>query len=424
MKRNSRNNLLASGLVLTVLLAASCNTGHRHEAHAETYTCPMHPAVISDRRGTCPVCGMDLVRKGSNGETGNLPPALAAVTRSPSQWVHSSVATVKATYTRAAGAVQATGMVTYDVGSLQTIAVRASGRIEKIYLRYPYQRVTKGQPVAQLYSPELVQAQRELLFVTENDSGNTTLLQAARNKLALLGLTPAQIDDLLKRRTPTTTITLYSAYDGYVVIAKPATIAPQVAQANSMNAMPRAEASTTGSDTTPALPMLREGAYVAAGQTLFNIVDQANLRLELDLPAAQAANVSRGDTLVVTLPNGTAAQATVDFIQPYTDGAQDLIKVRVYTAHASQLPVGQLVQVTVQLQGIESMWVPRQAVVDLGMHQVVFVKARGAFRPKRVSTGATVGKRIEIMAGLASADEIAASAQYLVDSESFINVTD
>src|SRR5687767_12734146 len=193
MKRNWRNSLMFTTMLLVLLtLVVSCNKGGEHAEHGDTYTCPMHPTVISDKPGTCPVCGMNLVRKAQAGEEVEITEDLAKLIKSPNEIVIASIKTIKGQYKSMPVSVEAQGVVTYDTKNIYTIPSRVNGRLEKVYLKYAFQLVSKGQKIAEIYSPELLTAQRELLFLLENDAENESLIDAAKNKLELLGFSTSQ----------------------------------------------------------------------------------------------------------------------------------------------------------------------------------------------------------------------------------------
>jgi Cu(I)/Ag(I) efflux system membrane fusion protein len=156
---------------------------------------------------------------------------------------------------------------------------------------------------------------------------------------------------------------------------------------------------------------------------LFNIVNANSLRIELNLPASQAVSIKKDSPLKMNYGNGVIQNATVDFVQPFLSEGQELVKLRVYSDKVDNLHIGQLIDAEISLSAIESLWVPKIAVLDLGNEKIVFVKDRGVLKPKKVSTGITSGDQIEIRSGLTSSDQIAANAQYLIDSESFIKTS-
>ena len=411
-----RNNILT--FLLIAFAISSCNSD-KHAEHADTYTCPMHPTVISDKPGVCPVCGMDLVRKAREGEEVKITEDLAKLIKSPNEVVASSIKTIKPTYKAMDANIEALGVVTYDSRNVYTVPARIGGRLEKVYLRYPFQKVSKGQKIADIYSPELVTAQREFLYLLENDHGNTALISGSKNKLLLLGFSAVQIDELIRRKEPSVTISIYSAYDGYVI--KDDQRAPAASTSSKMNSM--AVAGTVASaDQSPANSgeLIRAGSYVSPGQTIFKIVNTSSLFVELNLPVSEAGAVKTNGEISLDMGDGIPEKKTIGLVEPFFERGEAFVKLRVYIKRTENIQIGRLVKATLTVHSPESLWVPKEAVVDLGMDHVVFVKDRDVFKSKRVSTGMHTGGWIEIKTGLASSDELAGNAQYLVDSESFI----
>ncbi|MBN8864692.1 MAG: efflux RND transporter periplasmic adaptor subunit, partial [Sphingobacteriales bacterium] len=155
------------------------------EAADVVYTCPMHPEIIRNKPGACPICGMALVKK----ETGNQKlgdAELAYLLKPANEFVLSSIPVTSIEKRGEQIEIEALGNITYDTRQAGSISARVSGRIEKLYVRYRYQRVTKGQHILDIYSPELLTAQQNLLFLLKNDAANITFIEAAKEKLLLL----------------------------------------------------------------------------------------------------------------------------------------------------------------------------------------------------------------------------------------------
>ena len=430
MKRNWRNNWILY-LAVILLTLTSCGQDGEHAEHADTYTCPMHPTVVSDLPGRCPVCGMDLVRKARQGEKVEITEDLSKLIKSPNEVIVASIKTIRGQYKPVLVSVQAQGLVTYDTRNIYTIPARAGGRLEKIYLKYAFQPVSKGQMIAEIYSPELVTAQRELLFLLEKDPGNKPLIEASKKKLELLGFSDGQVSDLIQRKETTTKFNVYSPYSGYLItdqqapsisVAMPSTqesTGGGMADGMGLTTSPSTKASTSGKYNFTGT-IVREGDYVTSGENLFTVVNSNALRIELGLPGDYSDAVSAGSKVELSFGNGMYQVASVDFVQPFFSEGQDFFKIRVYTRKTEGLHIGQLVSARINLQSTESLWVPKEAVLDLGLQKVLFLKEHGVLKPKQVVTGASAEGMIEIKSGLASSDEIAANAQYLVDSESFI----
>lgn len=411
---------------LLLLLAITACRKNQHAEHVDTYTCPMHPSVISDRPGSCPVCGMDLVRKSRPGEEVKITGELARLVQSPNETVVASIATTRGEYKSLPVKTEAHGIVTYDTRKVYQIPARIGGRLERVFLKYIFQPVAKGQRIADIYSPELLTAQRELLYLTTNDPLNQSLIESARSKLYLLGASENQVAELLLRKEPLYTFPIFSPYSGYVVnsTSLPVMQASSVGTKSTDDGMGGPTLNTTGTsvaaNSLPPTELIREGAYVSAGQILFKVANTDALRVELNLPTTLTGTVHMGDPLVLDWGNGVTEKGQIDFVQPFFSEGEEFIKIRVYVSNKGQLRIGQLVTAMIELKETEALWVPREAVIDLGLDKIVFVKERGAFQPRKVVTGILTDGKIEIRKGLSSAEEVAIHAQYLVDSESFI----
>ncbi|MCW5910833.1 MAG: efflux RND transporter periplasmic adaptor subunit [Cyclobacteriaceae bacterium] len=373
----------------------------------------MHPTVVSDRQGVCPVCNMDLVRKARAGEEVKITEELARLIKSPNESVVSDIKTVKGEYTSQPVTGTATGVVTYDTRNLFTIPARVGGRLEKVFLKYAFQPVRKGQKVAEIYSADLAIAQRELLFLISQQE-SAALIEDAKQKLRLVGVTDAQIKELIQSKEIQYRFPVLSAVEGYVILKEAQPPVVQVPVAMGM------AASVTGSSQSPveSTALVREGEYVNAGATLFNIVSTYALWIEISVPSDQSRNLNVGDTLNLVLNNQQTKQGRVGFVQPFFNDKQGFAIVRVYVPDANLKP-GAIVTAQWTVQSDKLMWVPREAVIDLGNESVVFVKERGAFVPKQIAVIESIANRLAL-SGISSSDELAADAQFMVDSEGFI----
>ena len=413
--------------ILAMLLFSCTNKDSSHE-HSDTYICHMHPTVVSDRPGVCPVCAMDLVRKGRPGEEVKITEDLAKLIKSPNEVVLASIKTTKAEYKSMPVLLTIQGVVTYDTRNIYTIPARVGGRLEKVFLKYNYQPVRKGQKVAEIYSAELVNAQREFIYLLKNDPGNQLIINAAKSKLLLLGASEKQIDQLTKTQEVTNTFSIFSPHDGFVISDdQPAPAAPPNGATKSSGGMGMGAsgntASASPSATTPvsASSFVRAGSYVASGQTLFKIVNTNSLWIEFNVPLAQASQIKVGDELE-WMDQGKTKPLKIDFVEPFFSESEDFIKLRSYYK-GSEISVGQLVEARTHTKSMESLWIPQQALFDLGIDEIVFVNERGLFKPRKVSSGLHAGDWVQILNGLASSDEVAINAQYLVDSEGFIKTS-
>lgn len=401
MTRNLKINTWTLALLL-MLWSAACNR-HDHSAQDYVYTCPMHPTVTSNQPGACPVCGMELVRQGGPTAEVEMTPELSRVMKSPDEAIVASINTVRAEYKSMPVDIDVEGMVTYDTRNVYTIPSRVAGRLERVYITYELQPVKAGQKVAEVYSPPLSAAQRELIFLLENDPTNTMLIDAARRKLELLGMSRTQIETLTTKREIMPTVSIYSAHSGYVTLgdASPSLSSPMSSGDNGER-------------------LVRVGDYVSAGQTLFTLVDSKAQRIELHVPGTVGQSIRPGSKVQLSIGGGIMQDVTIDLVEPFSSNNQPFTKVRVYAESPQGHRIGSLVRARIHIDMQEALWVPRTAVLDLGTQQIVFVQQRGVLRPKVVGTGMVSDDMIEIKSGLATSDEIAANAQFLVDSESFV----
>ena len=196
--RNSMQRIIVNcQLSILVVMLLACSS--RDSAHqGETYTCPMHPTVVSDKPGTGPVCGMDLVRKAQEGEEVVITKELNRLTKSPNEVVTASINTIRGEYKSIPVTKELLGIVTYDTRSIYVIPARIGGRLEKVYLKYNFQPVTKGMKIAEVYSPELISAQREFVYLIQNDKENRLLIDGAISRLKFLGATEKQVAQLVE----------------------------------------------------------------------------------------------------------------------------------------------------------------------------------------------------------------------------------
>lgn len=409
---------LVSTLIVVIALNVLCGCSRESSQEKDTYTCPMHPTVISDKPGACPVCGMDLVRKARPGEGVEVTGELAKLVKSPNERVVGSVKTTRGEYKALPVRIEAQGIITYDTRFVYSLPARIGGRLEKVYLKYAFQPVKKGQKVADIYSPELLTAQRELLYLIANDPGNNTLIESAKTRLTLLGATQSQIESLVANKEVVRIFSIFSPYDGYVISGtQPAPAIKNQASSSSMmgeSGSPQPAVASTPAD----LP--RAGAYVAVGETLFQIVNSTALRLEMNVPVSSSGLIRVNDEVDLEDDEGKFKKANVDFIQPFLTAGEEFTKVRLFIHNQGTYKIGQLVKGTIRLKEWEALWVPATAILDKGLEKVVFIKEGGSFKPRGIATGILTDGWVEVTRGLASADEIAASAQYMIDSESFI----
>ncbi len=439
------------GAVLLLLLAGCQGKAHGPESTApaqplatsaaQQYTCPMHPQIIRAEPGSCPICNMDLVPKVMSNVAAAAAPevGLDNVLAEPNAAVLSSIATVRPAPVGAAAAADATGagiivsdtlslpgVVAYDPRRSRVVAARFGGRIERLLVRSNYQPVRRGEKLLDLYSPELVTAQQEYIFVLENDADNAALVGGARHKLALLGLTETQLQGLARTRHPTYRVAVFSPYDGYVV----ETPAGAGSSASPAAASPASQLSLT------------EGAYVTTGQALFQVINTSQVWGLFQPTPAELARLRPGQQLQIAV-EGQAKRLTarLDFVEPEFRTGESTAAVRVYLPNPQgELRRGQRLTARIVAGAAAAtnatassgatapanpgaFWLPRAAVVDLGTRQIAFVQRGATFVPVLVQVGPRTATQVQVLSGLRGDENVAANGQYLIDSEGFIQAT-
>ncbi|MEO5996392.1 MAG: efflux RND transporter periplasmic adaptor subunit [Chitinophagaceae bacterium] len=397
----------------TVLVLSAHQHQNGDSAEAEVYACSMHPQIIRDKPGKCPICGMELVKK----STDNIKIEgidLSTLIRPTNGYVISSIPVTTLENSSENIEVDALGTVAYDTREVGTISARVAGRIEKLYVRFRYQKIVVGQKIMDIYSPELLTAQQNLLFLLKNDAANTSFINTAKEKLLLLGMSNEQLQHLIKTQQPSFTISVYSKYGGHIHEA-----------AGVMNSGNNNPGGMKGINVTTEELFLKEGMYIQKGQSIFSVYNPSKVWALLNIYADNQGLIKRGNAVQLTAETAPDNSFTgrVDFIEPFFRKENKTLSVRVYFDNSKlQLPVGS--QVKAKISGSPQMadWLPKESIVSLGLDKVVFVKAPGGFTPHIVATGFTNNGKRQILNGLAVTDSVAQNAQFLMDSESFIKI--
>ena len=406
---------------MIILSLYSCNnkTGNPESSHAvkssTTYTCPMHPEVTSDKPGNCPKCGMELVQNATHThEVGNI--ELNALLKPTNEFVISAIPTISIQSGRKDVTIEALGSIGYDTRQTGNISARVSGRIEKLYVRYKFQKITKGQKVMDIYSPELMEAQENLLFLLKNDATNSTMINAAKQKLLLLGMSENQLRSIIQKGKPDFSVSVYSNYAGHIHEAGAAGSMGSVTSfSNSMEEISEASSELT----------LKEGMYVQKGQTIFNVFNPGKSWVLLNIFSEDVPLVKIGQTvsIVPEVAPEKKFTGTIGFIEPFFRPGNKTLSVRIYFDNSRmQLPIGSQVKSEIATAGISGDWIPKEAVISLGLTKVVLKKVDGGFIVNKIETGSEADGYIEVLQGLLPTDAIAGNAQYLMDSESFVKI--
>jgi membrane fusion protein, copper/silver efflux system len=399
--------------LLALIMATACTnpkqkTTAAQDKEAVTYTCPMHSQIVEDHPGSCPICGMTLIkRSGQASEGAGI--SLNTVLQPVNGAVISSVNAISPVQKELPATITAEGYLDFDTRTFNNIASRFSGRIEKLYIKYAFQEIHAGQRIFDIYSPDMVTAQQDLLYLTKNSLQEAGLINAAKQKLLLLGMTGAQVNQVINSGKIFYSLPVYSPYEGHVHDAAHSQMSGDIKPEQNF---------------TTNLPLsAKEGMYVEKGQTLFNVVNPHHLWAILKIEHSKAAGLKLNQPVKINSPDmpGKTITGKVNFIEPFLRNGDKSTSIRVYIDNMEHdLKVNSLVKATIQTGVMSGLWIPRSAIINLGQTQVVWVKNGPLYKARQVNTGAVNGNEILVTKGLAVTDSLAENAQYLTDSESFI----
>lgn len=294
---------------------------------------------------------------------------------------------------------RATGVVMVDETAITQVVLKFGGFVEGLHVNFTGQPVRRGDPLLDIYSPELVAAQQELLLASQLQrevgrsaipglpGGTTDLVDAARRRLRLWDISDAQIEEVTRSGRARRTLTLYAPSSGVVVDKK-----------------------------------VVEGQSVQPGDHLYTIADLSAVWIEVALREIDAAAVRKGtaaDIELASLP-GRPFKGRVAFIYPTLDSASRTVRARVVVANTTGvLKPGMYATVRLATPSRSALTVPNTAILRTGERNVVFVDmGQGQLMPNDVELGRTAGGYTEVLGGLEPGQRVVTSAQFLLDSES------
>lgn len=365
-----------------------------------TFYCPMHPTYTSDRPGTCAICNMNLVPLDPGDQAiASKIPGHAVVKIHPERLQLIGVKFGTAGKQKVEKTIRAVGRVDYDERRLSAVSLKVAGWIEELPVNATGQLVKKGDPLLVLYSPELLEAQRNFLLAAESvatvgaetpESARAFAQEAsksARDRLLLWDLTAEQIAEIAAKKEPQTRVTFLSKVQGIVTKRN-----------------------------------VLLGGAVQPAMELFEIADLSSVWVLADIYEYELRDVSVGQAATVTLATrpGDSFSGNVAYVYPYLNEATRTVRVRVEVPNPEGLLKPGLygnVELAVDLG--ERLVVDEQAVVDTGNRSIVFVDlGEGRFEPREVTLGARVKGLAVIANGLVEGEKIVTSGNFLVDSES------
>jgi Cu(I)/Ag(I) efflux system membrane fusion protein len=400
------------------------NVISRELGPGQEFYCPMDPQVVRstyEPNGDvpkCPICGMPLSKR-KKGETASLPKGITGrVQLSPERIQLAGIKTVAAEYRPIAKQTKTVGYVAFDESRLSRIVSRVDGYVEKLYVDKTYDFVHKGDPLAEIYSPELYSTARELVLALKGQ-GLEGIAASARNKLALLGVSQEDIDRMVASGEPAKNVRIRSPQTGYVVAKKIVVGASVEAK---MTLLEVADLSTVWVEADvyeKDIPFLQVGEKVeAAVEALPQRAFTGKLALVYpELDAATRTNRVRFelDNSQRELRPGMFATVRIntplESIEPYRSVAAKSGRTILTSLNGQE-----------KASGYEFLVVPERAVVDTGLKKVVYVEREpGLFEGVEVELGPRQGDFFPVIHGLKPGDKVAAAGGFLIDAETRLN---
>lgn len=408
---------------------------HEHKDDGQLWTCGMHPNVIQDEPGNCPICGMNLTpidnpekSKKSTADAdrkilfwrapmdpnfisdkpGKSPMGMDLVPiyegeESTGKEIEIShvvmqnigVKTTTIQKKKLSRVIRTVGEIDYDETAIKRVNTKLDGWIEKLYVDYTGAYVEKGQPVVDIYSPQLVSTQEEYLLVYRSfklnkaSSSSDSLVNAAKRRLLFWDIGEGQISELEKTGVVKKTLTLRSPYSGIVIHKN-----------------------------------VEEGMFIKAGTDLFRIANLGNVWLYADIYEYEIPWLKVGQKAELGLsylPEKTFA-GFIQYIYPYLENKTRTVKVRMqFPNYGYQLKPNMYANVKIYPRSSTPVVVvPSEAVIRTGERSLVFkVLGHGKFLPQEIKLG-ILGENdeYEVLEGLQENDEVVLSGQFLLDSES------
>jgi Cu(I)/Ag(I) efflux system membrane fusion protein len=396
MKRNIIYSLfLAAGIFLGWLIFG--HSGHSHkdsaqlEQKASVWTCSMHPQIRQDNQGKCPLCAMDLIPVQTGGIADGNTDDPDAIQLSKEAMALANIQTTPVTRSNPIKELRLYGTIQPDERLFRTQVSHLNGRIEKLFVNFTGETVKQGQAVASVYSPDLQNAQQELLEAIKLQASQPALLAAAREKLRQWKLTDGQIGAIEKSGKVAPVIDIVANFSGIVIAKK-----------------------------------VEQGDYVAAGSPLFDLTDLSSVwalfnAYESDLPYLKIGDKVRFQLQALS---GKTYSGKITFIDPALDKVTRTAKVRVETTNQGlylkpEMYAEALIHTSLKQQA-NAIVIPQSSVLWTGKRSIVYVKLPDsetpAFKLREIELGPSLGDSLVVLSGITEGEEIVTNGVFVIDA--------
>ncbi|MBW6492761.1 MAG: efflux RND transporter periplasmic adaptor subunit [Lentimicrobium sp.] len=361
---------------------------HINESANQTWTCSMHPQIRQNEPGDCPICGMDLIPL-EDDQNADIDPK--AISMSPTAMQLANVSTAFVGKMNPVKQVRLNGKVQADERLVYSQSSHIPGRIEKLLVNFTGEFVNKGQIIANIYSPELVTAQEELLEAQKIAETQPQLFVAAKEKLKNWKLSDKQIEEILKSGKTKDEFPVVADVSGYTISKK-----------------------------------INLGDYVRKGETIYEIADLSKVWVLFEVYESDINWIKKGDKVEFTIASlpGESFISSITFLDPVIDPKTRVAKARVEYNNSNgklkpEMFVSGLVQAKLANKS-NSIVVPKTAVMWTGKRSVVYVKTNSEqvvnFIMREITLGSALGDSYVVEAGLMEGEEIAVNGTFSIDA--------
>ena len=387
--------LIALGVLLgRVLFSVTNNNTEKHEYSSvkhekQMWTCSMDPSVMKSEPGDCPICGMDLIPiTVSDEEEEAINPNQFKMTKNAIALADVETIVVGNSQREEKNAVLS-GLISENKDKTATQSAHFDGRIEKLYVSSLGQMVTKGQPVAEVYAPELITAQQELIIAAKTKDNQPLLYNAVRNKFKNWQIHTHQLDEIEKNGKVKTNLMIYAHVSGVITEIS-----------------------------------VDLGGHIMTGKPIFKVADLSTVWANFDVYENQLSLFKVGQEIDITTKSaqGKTVKGKVDFIDPILDERTRTVSLRVVMDNKNRLlKPGMFVEGTIEnhLEAPQQIQVPETAVLWTGKRSIVYVKVKNeapVFELREVTLGSKVGNYYIILDGLHSGEEIVSKGTFTIDA--------
>jgi len=354
------------------------------------YTCGMHPEIVQDEPGNCPICHMELVLRKANTGDEQISDESKTITIDPTVEQNMGIRVEHIRFKDISHNIRTIGKVELADDASFKINLRFSGWIEKIFVNKIGQKIEKGDKLFEIYSPELISAQEEFLLAMNNYGIEHDLTKAAERRLLLWNIPQIHLEKIVAENNAQQNVIFTSPFNGFVLHKS-----------------------------------IQEGSKVKAGTDLYHLGNLDKIWILAEIYEVDIPLLKTGQTADIEITNqpGKNRKGKISYIYPTLNPETRTQKIRFELENKEHiLKPGMFAIIYLEIDKQEKvLTVPTEAIIHSGERQIVFVsKGNGKFEPREIQTGRSDDKEYytEVISGLEDNEVVVVSGQFLLDSES------